>query len=385
MDKLAIIGTGYMARIIGERAKKLGIETHCFSIDVNSVAAKVCDYFHNVNILDFDKLLDVCKKIGINGVVSTTELTILPTAYVAEHLGLRGNKVDVARNITNKYWVREKVRNIDGLSQPMFKKVMKGDYISNELKFPIIIKPIAAGGKRGINVVYEIKNVKDALEEAINISKVQGALIEEFLDGGQEYSVESLSYNGKHYVIQITEKDSSGAPHCVELGHHQPANLSKEMRSKVEKVICGVLKATGIENGPCHTEIKIINGKIYLIEINGRPGGDHIAYPLTELSTGYHYITGIIMAALDKLNETELQHFETHYCGVYFVTTQNAELKPIFDTCEKEKWFYKKNKVSEELMPITHNDGFNTNYFMYYCDDRRPSIKGENIKKIDNC
>lgn len=376
MDRLAIIGTGYMAGILGERAKKLGIETHCFSIDENSVAAKVCDFFHNVDILDLEKLVDVCKNIKINGVVATTELTILPAAYVAEQLGLNGNRLEVAKNITNKYWVREKIRNIEGLAQPIFNKVSDISSIPKTIKFPVIVKPIAAGGKRGINVVYECENIKNAVQDAIKISKVNGALIEEFLDGGQEYSVESLSYNGNHYVIQVTEKDSSGAPHCVELGHHQPANLDVQLRSKVEKVICDALKATGIENGPCHTEIKIIDGNIYLIEINGRPGGDHIAFPLTELSTGYPYITGIIMASLGKLNETELQRFEKHYCGVYFVTTQTAELKHVFDTCEKENWFYKKNKVSNELMPITHNDGFNTNYFMYYSNDGRPRIKG---------
>ena len=115
---------------------------------------------------------------------------------------------------------------------------------------------------------------------------MEGVLIEEFLSGGQEYSVESLSYHGKQYIIQVTQKDSSGPPHCIELGHHQPAKLSKDEKSLVEKAVSEALSAAGITNGPCHTEIKMIDGKIYLIEINGRPGGDHIAYPLTELSTG---------------------------------------------------------------------------------------------------
>ena len=85
-DKLAIIGSGYMARIIAERAKELKIESHCFSNDENSVAVNVADFFHNVSILDLDNLLLECEKIGINGVVITTELTILPAAYVAKHM-----------------------------------------------------------------------------------------------------------------------------------------------------------------------------------------------------------------------------------------------------------------------------------------------------------
>lgn len=373
MDKLAIIGTGYMARIIAERAKELGIESHCFSNDTQSVAAEVADCFHCVNILDVDSLLSACRQLNIDGVVATTELTIWPAAYVAKHLGLPGNSIEVAKQITDKYAIRNKVQTVNGLYQPTFCIYTEGlpPKIS---KYPVVIKPIAAGGKRGVSVVNSADAIGNALTAAISVSKLKGALIEEYLEDGQEYSVESLSYHAQHYILQITQKDSSGPPNCVELGHHQPAELSAEMRATVIKVIADTLTAAGITEGPCHTEIKIIDGRIYLIEINGRPGGDHIAYPLTELSTGYPYITGIIMAALGKFREEDLAPLEHNHCGVYFVTTQTAFLKEVFDNCESKPWLYKKNKVTDELAPITHNDGFNTNYFIYFDKDKKPEI-----------
>lgn len=377
MDKLGIIGTGYMARTIAQRAKELKIETHCFSIDDHSVAAEVADYFHHVNIIDVEELTKACAEIGIDGVVATTELTIYPAAYVAHALGLNGNDVQVAKNITDKTVIREKVKNVEGLLQPDY-WICRDVKVPKIRKYPVVVKPIAAGGKRGVSVVDSEEDMESALTKAIEISKVEGALIEEFLAGGMEYSVESLSYHGNQHIIQVTEKISSGPPHCVELGHHQPADLDLEMRTQVEKAVASALSAAGVENGPCHTEIKIINGKIYLIEINGRPGGDHIAYPLTELSTGYPYITGIIMAALDKLDETTICNFRSDYCGVLFVTTQTESLKPVFDRCENEPWLYKKNFVSEELKPITHNDGFNINYFIYYSTSGRPDFKSFN-------
>lgn len=374
MDRLAIIGTGYMARIIANRARELGIESHCFSNDANSVAGKVCDYFHNISILDTDALVNECRKIEINGVVATTELTIYPAAVVAHDLGLNGNDLAVSKEITDKTIVREKVKNVNGLFQPKFWICTDEQNLPEVDEYPVIVKPIAAGGKRGITVVENSDDMKNAIKMALDVSKVEGALIEQYLVGGQEYSVESLSYHGKQHIIQITQKDSSGPPHCVELGHHQPAALSIEKRKLVEMAVSGALAAAGITNGPCHTEIKIIDGKVYLIEINGRPGGDHIAYPLTELSTGYPYITGIIMAALNKLDESKLDHYENNYAGVYFVTTQTAYLKPIFDHCDSEKWLYKKNKVSDTLMPITHNDGFNTNYFIYFSKEKKIDV-----------
>ena len=380
MDKLAIIGPGYMARIIAERAKINNIETHCFSNDEHSVAAEITDYYHNINILNLEQLAEKCKQVGVNGVVATTELTIYPAAYVAYKLGLNGNDLDVSKNITDKTYVREKVKDVEDLYQPLY-WIYKNDTIPDINCYPVVVKPIAAGGKRGVTVVYSPDNLIKALEEAVKVSKVKGALIEEYLDGGKEYSVESLSYHEEHYIVQITEKISSGPPHCVELGHHQPADLSDLVKCKIKDVIANALACSGITNGPCHTEIKIINGRIYLIEINGRPGGDHIAYPLTELSTGFPYITGIINVSLDKFDKSTLKDIKHNYCGVLFVTSQTADLKPIFDECEKEKWFYKKNYVSDELKPILHNDGFNTNYFMYYSTTGRPQFNNIIEKK----
>lgn len=373
MDKLAIIGTGYMAKIIATRANELGIEPHCFSIDDNSVAAEVA-HFHRVNVLDVDSLTKVCRELGINGVVATTELTIWPANQIAFNLGLNGNDVDVAKEITDKTIIRKKTSDVEGLSQPKYWICHAIEELPEIVDYPVVVKPIAAGGKRGVSVVYGPQDIEKAMIDALKVSKVEGVLIEEYLVGGQEYSVESISFHGHQHIIQVTLKDSSGPPHCVELGHHQPAPLSKETRNRVEDVVSKSLSAAGITNGPCHTEIKIIDDRIYLIEINGRPGGDHIAYPMTELSTGYPYITGIIMAALDKFDESQLINLECNYCGLYFVTTQTANLKPIFDTCDDKPWLYQKNKVSDELTPITHNDGFNTNYFMYFSSYSRPDI-----------
>lgn len=373
MEKLGIIGTGYMAMIIAQRAKELNIETHCFSVDDHSVAGTVVDYFHHVDVLDLDALIEACSKMKINGVVATTELTIYPAAVVAKALGLNGNEPIIAKEITDKNIIRDKVKNVANLNQPKY-WICKEAIVPDISKYPVIVKPIAAGGKRGITVVNSADGMEEALKEAFENSKVEGALVEEFLAGGTEYSVESLSFHGKHYIIQVTEKVSSGPPHCVELGHHQPAPLSKELRDKVERAVAGALKAAGIQNGPCHTEIKIIDDEVYLIEINGRPGGDHIAYPLTELSTGYPYITGIITVALNRLNETELCNLQKNYSGVLFVTKQTAYLKDIFDQCNDEPWLYKKNKVSDELQELIHNDGFNINYIMYYSTKSRPDF-----------
>lgn len=373
MKKLAIIGSGRMAWIFGREAKEMGIESHAFSIDDHCVAKETVTEHHLVDIMDMDKVLDICRQLKIDGVVPTTELTVPVAAYVAEKMGLNGIPFDVARVVTDKYRNRQLCRTLPHLRQPAFAEVLTFDELNAlSLSFPLILKPVSKGGKRGITVVRDISELKGAFDFAKSTSGDHPVIVEEFIENGQEYSVESLSCQGEHYIIQVTEKMSSGAPHCVELGHHQPADISAEMRKKVEDAIKEGLTAIGVDNGPCHTEIKIVDNQIYLIEFNARPGGDHIAWPLTMLSTGYHYIKGIIQVAMGDFKPLDTSKFQHRYAGVYFVTTQSAYLKPIFDNCEKEPWCCWKNEVSKELKPLVHNDGYGTNFFIYCSDEGRP-------------
>lgn len=383
MKKLAVIGSGRMAWIIGNHAHDLGIETHCFSNVEPDFIHEAFDVFHNISIFEKDVIVEICKKENIQGVLATTELTVEIAAYVAKELGTPGLSYDIARVITDKYRNRTVCKGLKFLNQPGFAEINSIEDLEKlSMLFPLIVKPTSKGGKQGITVVRDKSELHEAFIYAKEKSGVNPVIIEEYLNGGKEYSVESLSYKGNHYVIQVTEKISSGPPHCVELGHKQPADLSDNLRQKVETAVKEGLTAIGIDNSTCHTEIKIIDDKVYLIEFNARPGGDHIAWPLTTLSTGYEYINGAIQIALGAFKRLDTSILEKHYAGVYFVTKQTEYLKPLFDKCENYSWLYKKNFVSEELQPLEHNDCYGTNSFMYYSAKNRPNI--EKLININN-
>lgn len=157
------------------------------------------------------------------------------------------------------------------------------------------------------------------------------ALVEQFIEG-KEYSVESLSYHSKHYVVQITEKMSDGAPHFVELGHHQPAEMSNTCREKVSQAVCDILDAVGYTNGASHIELKVTkNEDIYLIDLNPRGGGDYISTHLVQLSTNCDYTKEIIDIALNRFDESHYPYSHKAYSGVYFLTQQTKRLLPYFE------------------------------------------------------
>lgn len=376
MRRLAIIGAGPMASIFAARAKELGIETHCFAWSQGATARGDVDVFHDVSVTEIDEIARICGKEGVGGVVATTELTVYPAAYVANELGLTGINPEVARVITNKYRNRKVSSTVPGLHHPWYHLVRnKRDLDDIEIPYPVVVKPTSEGGKRGVTVVYDRDSLSSALRYAEGEKKAASDIVIEGLLGkGAEYSVESLSFHGRHSIVQITQKWSSGAPHCVELGHHQPAELTDGERRSVEHAVSGGLSAIGLDNGPCHTEVKICDGEVYLIEFNARPGGDHISYPLTELSTGYPYITGIIETAFGNDVLPMPEELKRHYAGICFITEQTKALRPVFDHCQDEVWCYEKNDVSDHLSMLEHNSGYDTNYFIYYSDSTRPGF-----------
>lgn len=376
MKRLAIIGGGVTAADFGDACHRLGYEGHYFSMPDGKVDEKHVDVYHEINIFEKDRIVDICKEIGADGVVATTELSVAIAAYVAEQLGLLGLPYDVAKVITDKYRNRECIKNLNDLHSPKYVEAKTLENIENsDVPYPMILKPINLGGKRGITVVNNPYELQRAYEYAVSCFRkgVTPIIIaEQYLEGGMECSVESMTFKGVHTIVQITQKDSSGAPHCVELGHHQPAPLSKEVWDKVVRGVSSGLSAIGVTNGPCHTEIKIIDDEIYLIEFNARPGGDHIWCPMVELSTGFDIIAAVAQAATGDLQPIDVTSFNHYYSGLYYVVRQTNYLKPIFDVCEKEDWCVEKNFITDNLPELVHNDMEHTNYMIYASKEGDP-------------
>jgi len=108
MKKLAIICADKRQLALVEKAKELGIETHCFAWDREGYidCKGIADYFHPISILEKEQILEVCREIKIDGVTSIKVDHATPTvAYVAQGLGLNGNRYEDMLTVRNKYCI----------------------------------------------------------------------------------------------------------------------------------------------------------------------------------------------------------------------------------------------------------------------------------------
>lgn len=358
--KIAILGASKWQMPVYIKAREMGLEIHGFAYEEGNVAAKGhADHFYPISLADKELVAAKCREIGVDGVVTcASDFATEATCWVAERLGLNTNPYETVVHIHDKAWVREKTKHLSSICQP---KTLTGGLETLSLPFvPCIVKPVHGFGKRGVWFVHTMEEFEQVKAHA-DFHQGENALVEQFVEG-REYSVESLSYHARHYVVQVTEKISGGAPHFVELEHHQPAGISDACRERLATAVKDILTAVGYTNGASHVELKVTEkGEIYLIDLNPRGGGDYISTHLVPLSTNCDYSREIVNIALDRFDETAYPYKNTACSGVYFLTKQTEYLLPYF---EKDLPCVVEKEYSTHLAESTGNND-RSGYMIY--------------------
>ncbi|WP_158641589.1 ATP-grasp domain-containing protein [Butyricimonas faecalis] len=322
-NRLMILGTNEYQNPVIVRAKELGYETHVFGLQRGEIGEITADFFHPVDILDYDRLWKECQKLHPCGVVSIcSELAMHPMNFLLRKMGIPCNSEWTEKISTNKYLMRQVMKE-GGIDSPNFMLVTEKSAIediyaaTSEFIYPLICKPVDLSSSRGVFKIEKKEDLEKALDYALGWSKEKEVILEEFIEG-PEYSGESIAYQGKYKLLAITEKYTTGAPHFVEIGHRQPALLELEMFKRVEQTLYKAFETMKIEYGAIHPEFRITKeGKIYFMEIATRMGGDCIGTDLTPLSSGYDFMGMVIniccgkAPSFTKIREPKLA--ENHY------------------------------------------------------------------------
>lgn len=325
---LVIIGASYLQLPLVKKAKEMGLYTLCFAWAEGAVCKDEADEFFPISIVEKEQILSICRKKKIDGICTIASDVAAPTvAYVAENMGLVGNSHEVAIRANNKYMMRQAF-SAEGIPSPAYRKITSYEQLDSEaLRFPVIVKPTDRSGSLGITKVEKLEDLETAVEVALGCSFKHEAIVEEFIEG-REISVEFISFRGVHYPLQITDKVTTEAPHFVELEHHQPADFSKEQYVQIYDLTKRALNALGVTNGASHSEYKITeDGRIYVMEIGARMGGDFIGSDLVQLSTGYDFLKGVIEVSLGRFEEPSFD--SPHHAGVYFLCEETKHLQDI--------------------------------------------------------
>ncbi len=324
-------GSDFQLSLI-EQANELGLFTVVIDPDPHAVGQQIAGVFEVVGGQDYEGTCAVVEKYNIHAIITVaTDKPLRMMARVAKHYGLLYIDEKVAEVSTDKHKMKEIFNQHD---IPCAKGYLISE-LNDQIRYPAVFKPRDNSGSRGVIYCAGPEDAEVVIKDTLQFTRLPSILVEEVVNG-TEYSIESLHYGGKTRVIQITEKITTPLPYYIELGHIQPPNFSADIYRQIEELEERIAKIFNFDNCGSHNEVKIENGKITVIEVSPRIGGDLITSRLVPLSTGVNMERALIQIMLGEKPEVE-RRFEKA-SGVFFFSFPAGTVRKMYNNDGIKKW-----------------------------------------------
>lgn len=304
MKRLLVLAAGILQVPVIKKAKEMGYYVIAADGDPTAVGLQYADKPVVVNITSEEAVLDMARKEQIDGVIHPcSEVSMNVMGRLNDELGLSGVSKEAALRSTNKHLMRAAFEKHGAPSPKSFcflDHESAWDRFCNDFPNEAILKPSRNSGSRGIaKIAHGISREKfiELFDRSKFESRDKTVMLEQFVEG-PEFSVEIIVWEGKVNVLAVTDKKTTGAPYFVELGHNQPSIFHPTIVEEIERAAIAGVKALEVNNCACHAEVKVQDGRAYIMEIGARLGGDFISTELTPISTGVDMVAAAINCAL---------------------------------------------------------------------------------------
>jgi len=295
-----------------EQARALGHEVCVVDGSERAPLLEEADYGIVRSFTDVGGVAGDLEQRGIEPVAVATmgsDQAVLPTAQLAERLGLPGLPVETARTVADKRRMRaafekRKVRCPKGREAASFEEA---EQAFHQLGAPVVVKPVDGSAQRGVTEVRIEQELADAVDRALAASKAGAIVLEQYLDG-DEFTVNGFLLAGEYFPMSVTRRLLHPPPPLgVCIAHRYPSLLANEQ--PLFELAHQASLAVGLETGPSYVQVRMRDGAPWAIEVGARLGGGKDA-ELAKLVTGFDAIRANVLWALGELSRDDLRHGE---------------------------------------------------------------------------
>ena len=236
-------------------------------------------------------------------VIAGTEFGVPCADELSRILGLPGNDPSTTRDRTEKLCMHMALERA-GLRSIRTSRIDSAEDLERFWKgTPVVLKPSRSGGTVGFHLCRTLDECIEALGEIDgSVDWVGGgdnvAIAQDFIEG-PEYIVNTLSRDGVHRVTDMWAYHKQN----VGIGMAYDCAMTVTDPSPIEEAVASyavdVLRATGMENGPAHIEVKSDKEGPVLIEINARPMGGAFTRESLDRTLGHHITDLALRSAVD--------------------------------------------------------------------------------------
>ena len=278
-----------------EELKSRGITTILADMNPNVQARPYADKFYPVSVLDVDAVREVAVKEKVDYILTVCADQVLQVvAQIAEELGLPWYiDFKTAENVSKKSYMK-KIFWENGVPTTKYVILDKMDEDKiKDLKYPIIVKPVDAYSSRGVCKVDNFDDLCKAFDIAVNISRTNTAIIEEFAEGN-EITVDVYVEDGKAHVLCMSDIEKIGEDGKFIINRSRiPAAISSDIASQIADTAQKIADAFGLKNCPMLIQL-ISNGKsISVVEFCARTGGG-VKFLMIKKNSGFDVVKAVV-------------------------------------------------------------------------------------------
>lgn len=206
--------------------------------------------------------VEAIRSFNIKFVIAATESSVDIAAMIREEFHLSGTPLNITNILHNKNEMKREALKYD-IPITKFHLITEQDTpkaLIEKLGLPLVVKPIAESGARGVMVLKSIQQVQDHAKE--------GLLAESFVDGS-EVSVETFIRNGKAIFHNITDYLHQWKKSIL------PATLAHKLEQEIIAINDRVIEGFGVKNGMTHAEFYLTKSGPIFGEMAVRPPGGY--------------------------------------------------------------------------------------------------------------
>lgn len=303
-NKILIANRGEIAIRIIRTCNRLGINTVAVysNADSRSLHRHLADEAVHIgpspsqqSYLVIDKIIQAAKSTGCEaihpGYGFLSEKADFARAVEAAGLVFIGPPVEAVDMMGDKITSKEMAKNAGVPVIPGHIEAVKDEdeaiAIAAEIGYPILLKPAAGGGGKGMRIVLKPEEMKEALaasrketQKAFNDTRV---FVERYIEQPRHIEIQVLADSQGH-VVHLGERECSIQRRYQKVIEESPSPaVSADLRERMGKAACDLARQANYVNAGTVEFVMDTHQNFYFLEMNTRLQVEH---PVTEMITG---------------------------------------------------------------------------------------------------
>jgi phosphoribosylaminoimidazole carboxylase (NCAIR synthetase) len=287
--EVLLIGSSFSAVPMLQALKKRGANVTVIGKHEDDPCHAYADRSIFEDYSDSNTLLTVCQQNRFDYIVPTcNDYSYLAASDVAAELGFSGlDDQETTSIIHTKDHFRRFCARIGVPAPKTYGEVSNGQReLMADLEGPALVKPVDSFSGRGVQVIYDAKELPGAVDRALAQSRRGNVVIEQFVDGALHSHTAFIS-SGRVIWHDFVDEFCEIYPYQVDRSAY-PSSLSTEMRVNVNTCIEKIVSALNLCDGLLHTQFIASAADFWIIECMRRCPGDLYGHHF-KLALDYDY------------------------------------------------------------------------------------------------